>query len=70
MTEKQRELSKEQLRQELGLLTREELKEVQKQALKEWMDEKFVLVGKWSLGVIITALLGAFMSYLISQGAK
>lgn len=70
MPENLRDLTKEELKKELGLLTKEELKEVNKQAIKEWMDEKFALVGRWSVTVIITALLGAFMSYLISQGAK
>lgn len=39
-------------------------KEALKEALKEWMDEKFAAFGKWSLGAISVAALG-LLAYLL-----
>ena len=38
-------------------MTPEEQKEVLKEALREWLDEKFASFGKWSLGGICAILL-------------
>lgn len=50
-------------------LTKEEVKEVMKEALREWLDDKFADFGKWSLvgvGASTLALLAYFI--LISNG--
>ena len=50
-------------------MTPEEQKEVLKQALKEWLDEKFAAFGKWSLAGICAALLFVIAYlWLITQG--
>lgn len=38
-------------------MTPEEQKAALKEALKEWMDDKFAMFGKFSLGAFIVALL-------------
>lgn len=45
-------------------MSENETKDALKEALKEWMDEKFASFGKWSLGAIATAALG-LLAYLI-----
>lgn len=50
-------------------LTKEEVKDVMKEALREWLDDKFADFGKWSLvgvGASTLALLAYFI--LISNG--
>lgn len=44
-------------------------KEVIKEALKEWMDERFALFGKWTFcGVCSAALVGLVYLALIGTG--
>jgi phage terminase small subunit len=47
-------------------LSREEAKQAMKEALKEWMDEKFVEVGKWSVMTIAVAALGALTYFILT----
>ena len=49
---------------------REEMtKRALKEALKEWLDERFALFGKWSFAAAAALLLaGAVYFILISQG--
>ncbi len=50
-------------------LDRETTKEAVKDALKEWLDEKFSEFGKWSLrGLIAAAVAGITYLFLISEG--
>lgn len=56
--------------EEAKLLSRDELKQVTKEAIKEWMDEKFSEVGKWSVRIIVTAALGALMAYMMSHNGN
>lgn len=39
-----------------------------KEALKEWMDEKYSEFGKWSVHTILAAALAALAYYLVSHG--
>lgn len=41
-------------------------KEVLKQALKEWLDEKFAQLGRWSLSTITLLTLGALVYFILS----
>lgn len=43
-----------------------EIKQVLKDALKEWLDEKFAELGKWSFRTISVIALGA-LTYFILQ---
>lgn len=49
----------------------EEQKEILKQALKEWMDERFAAFGRWTFYGFLVAAWGA-LAYLIlySEGWK
>jgi hypothetical protein len=40
-------------------------KQALKEALKEWMDEKFATFGKWSFSALATALVGALVYFLL-----
>ena len=47
----------------------ESQKEAVKAALKEWLDEKFTLLGKWSAGAFAAALIAAIAYFILwSQG--
>jgi hypothetical protein len=48
------------------LPTDQETKDVLKEALKEWLDEKFAELGKWSFRTITVMCLGA-LTYFILQ---
>lgn len=43
---------------------RQEMKDATKQAIKEWLDEKFAQFGKWSMGTVAALFLVALI-YLI-----
>lgn len=40
-------------------------KEILKEALKEWLDEKFAELGKWSFRTISAAALGALVYFML-----
>ncbi|WP_295678581.1 hypothetical protein [uncultured Nevskia sp.] len=46
-------------------MTKDETKAALKEALHEWLDDKFVSLGKWSLGGICAAGLGLMAYFLI-----
>lgn len=46
-------------------MTPDEFKKVAKEALKEWLDEKFVELGKWSLGGFIAASVAALVYFIL-----
>ena len=44
-------------------------KEVVKEAIREWLDEQFIKVGKWTIGGICSAGLAALTYWILtSQG--
>lgn len=43
----------------------EVLKAAFKEAMKEWLDEKYAMVGRWSVRIIVTAGLGALMYWVL-----
>ncbi len=43
----------------------DEVKHAMKEALKEWLDEKFASFGKWSLGSLGAAVLVAIIYFLL-----
>ena len=49
-------------------MTPQEVKDSLKVALKEWLDDKFAELGKWSLGGIAVAVLGLLAYGLIITG--
>lgn len=46
---------------------RAEAKEVQKEAIKEWIDEKFAQFGKYSLGAAAAATIGALTYFILTM---
>jgi hypothetical protein len=52
-------------------LNQKEQKELFKQAIKEWMDERYADVGRWAVKVILTtALTGLLWAYIQARGFK
>lgn len=45
----------------------ENLKTVLKDALKEWLDEKFLVFGKWSMGAISAMGLAALTYFILKM---
>ncbi len=46
---------------------RREMRDSMKQAIKEWLDEKFSQFGKWSLGAIAALTLAALLYFILSM---
>lgn len=46
-------------------LTHEEVKQATKEAIKEWMDEKFAMLGIFSMRMILVAALGALTYFIL-----
>lgn len=44
------------------------VKSALKEALKEWMDDKYAEFGKWSFHAILAGALAALAYYLVSHG--
>lgn len=52
-------------------MTEEEMKKAMKEALKEWLDEKYMSLGKWSMSAFAAAVLGALIYFILwSNGWK
>ena len=50
-------------------LDKNETKEAVKEAIKEWLDEKYASFGKWSFhGLMAATLVGGVYLFMISQG--
>lgn len=48
----------------MPVLSKDEMKAVFKEALKEWMDDKFTDFGKWSAASVAVAALGALIYFI------
>jgi hypothetical protein len=49
-------------------MQKEEQKSLIKEAFKEWLDEKAAQFGKWTFKYVSTAIVGAMLYYLVSNG--
>lgn len=49
-------------------LDREEQKAIVKEAIREWLDEKYIAFGKWTLHGMMAAGLGALAYFLATHG--
>lgn len=45
-------------------LTKDETKAAMKEAIKEWLDERFIMFGKWSLITFATCIFAAFIYFV------
>jgi Fe-S cluster biosynthesis and repair protein YggX len=48
-------------------LDKEALKEATKEAIQEWLDKQFILLGKWTLGGLCSAGLAVLAYTLLSS---
>lgn len=48
-------------------LSAEEMKAAMKDALREWLDDKFSELGKWSLRAMLAAVLAALTFFILSM---
>ena len=51
-------------------MTKEEQKEILKQALQEWLDAKYAEFGKWTMRGLMAAALVGLVMLLTSHGMK
>lgn len=52
-------------------MTDQDQKEVVKQAIKEWMNERYAEVGRWTVRIVLTtALTGLLYAYIQARGFK
>lgn len=49
-------------------IDREDQKRIIKEAIREWLDEKYAAFGRWSFDGILAAALGALGYYLATHG--
>lgn len=54
---------------EMPEMTKDEQKEIVKEALREWLDQQFATFGRWSLNAILALLLaGVVWAWLWGNG--
>lgn len=59
----------EEIKEALGKLRKNEMKAVVKEAIKEWLDEQAIIIGKWSFRFILMSALGVLAYFVLtSQG--
>jgi len=46
-------------------ITPAEIKAAMKEAIKEWMDDKFADLGKWTLGGLAVSVLGGIGAFIL-----
>lgn len=52
-------------------LDREEQKAAIKEAISEWLDVQFAVVGRWTVnGILAAAVAGLFYAWLVTKGFK
>jgi len=61
------ENSPEELRLALQDFRKNEIKEVVREAIKEWLDQQATMLGKWSLRFILMAALGALTYFILTS---
>ena len=70
-TNDERELELEEIEAALRGDMRNEMKAAAKEAIKEWLDEKFATFGKWSLTTLAALGLAALVYFiLLANGWK
>lgn len=47
-------------------LTPQDQKEVVKQAIKEWLDEQYTAIGRYTVKSLLVAAIGSFLVWYIS----
>lgn len=47
-------------------MDQDEMKLAMKEAIKEWMDEKYAAFGKWAFASIAVAAFGALIYFILS----
>ena len=47
-------------------LTHEEFKNAVKEAIKEWIDERYRVLGRWTFGTFMAALFGALVYFTLT----
>lgn len=45
-------------------MNKDEAKAAMKEAIKEWMDDQLITLGKWTIGAFLVGLVGA-LTYMI-----
>ena len=58
--------SPEEIKEALGKLRKSEMKAVVKEAIKEWLDEQAILIGKWSFRFFLLSVLGALTYFVLT----
>lgn len=57
---------KERLVAPLNRFSHQELKDIQKEAITEWLDDKFKAVGKWTIRGIVALALAALTAWFVN----
>lgn len=59
----------DEVKKALAQLRTSELKQIVKEAIKEWLDEQAIILGKWSFRFVLMSALGVlFYFVLTTQG--
>jgi hypothetical protein len=61
--------SPEEIKEALAKIRKSEMKAIVKDAIKEWLDEQAILIGRWSFRFIALSALGVLAYFVLtSQG--
>lgn len=59
--------SPEEVREALSKLRKNELKQVIKEAIKEWLDEQATILGKWSFRFMASSAIAALAYFILTN---
>ena len=58
--------SAEEIKKALAGMRQAEMKAIVKEAIKEWLDEQAILIGKWSFRFFLLSVLGALTYFVLT----
>lgn len=56
----------DEVKDALARFRKSELKAVVKEAIKEWLDDQAILIGKWSFRFFLLSVLGALTYFVLT----
>jgi hypothetical protein len=58
------------MRRTLVPITKEEIEGALKTALREWLDEQFARIGRWTIGGVLSIILVGAVYIIVTYGSK
>jgi hypothetical protein len=58
-------MTEDDARKEISRIPADVMKDAAKQAIREWLDELWIAVGKWTAKGLVTFIIGAFFAWIL-----